>query len=173
VHGDIKPSNVLVAPDGEISLTDVGVPAQRSGPDAEHRGPSAWAPPEVLDGRSDGSGASDVYSLGATNWSLLIGRSPFWVPDEDDSPRALSARILYAPPPYPATRRPARAGPPARPVSGQGAGASARLRAGGRGGRSHLTNGTTATVHDAAPLCLQVRLTRTDRPPSGWASASA
>jgi serine/threonine protein kinase len=63
-----------------------------------------WSPPEMLDGRSNGSVASDVYSLGATIWQLLVGRSPFSIPGGDNSTRALSARILHATPP--ATRRP-------------------------------------------------------------------
>jgi hypothetical protein len=63
-----------------------------------------WSPPELLDGRSNGSVASDVYSLGATIWHLLVGRSPFSIPAGDNSTRALSARILHATPP--ATQRP-------------------------------------------------------------------
>ena len=63
-----------------------------------------WSPPEVLDGRSNGSVASDVYSLGATIWHLLVGRSPFSIPGGDNSSRALTARILHAAPP--ATQRP-------------------------------------------------------------------
>ena len=58
----------------------------------------------LLDGRSNGSVASDVYSLGATIWHLLVGRSPFSIPSGDNSTRALSARILHAAPP--ATQRP-------------------------------------------------------------------
>jgi hypothetical protein len=63
-----------------------------------------WSPPELLDGRSNGSVSSDVYSLGATIWHLLVGRSPFSIPSGDNSTRALSARILHAAPP--ATQRP-------------------------------------------------------------------
>jgi hypothetical protein len=42
-----------------------------------------------------------------------------------------------------------------------------------RGGSSQLTNGTTTTVHRAARVCLQVRLSRPGRPPSAWAHACA
>src|SRR6185312_7558245 len=42
---------------------------------------------------------SDVYSLAATLWHLLAGRSPFEVPGGDNSTRAIQARVLRVPPP--------------------------------------------------------------------------
>jgi serine/threonine protein kinase len=42
--------------------------------------------------------------LGATIWNLLVGRSPFSIPDGDNSSRALTARILHTSPPR--TQRP-------------------------------------------------------------------
>lgn len=66
---------------------------------ADVRGETAWAAPEVIDGRSPGTVASDVYSVGAVLWNLLVGHPPFWAPDGDNSPRALSARTLHSSPP--------------------------------------------------------------------------
>ena len=60
---------------------------------------SSWCAPEVLEGRSNGSTAADVYSLGATVWHLLVGRSPFRVPDGDNSQAAMIERVLRAPAP--------------------------------------------------------------------------
>ena len=57
-----------------------------------------WSPPEVLSGQSNGNAVSDVYSLAATIWNLLVGRSPFSVPG-DNSDRALFTRILHSKPP--------------------------------------------------------------------------
>ena len=105
LHRDIKPSNVLVTTYQEPALTDFGIAghvADVEG-DGDVRISYPWSPPELLDGRSNGSVASDVYSLGATIWHLLVGRSPFSIPAGDNSTRALSARILHAPPP--ATQR--------------------------------------------------------------------
>ena len=105
VHRDIKPSNVLVTSYHEPALTDFGIAGrlQEVAAEDEVRISYPWSPPEMLDGRSNGSVASDVYSLGATIWHLLVGRSPFSIPGGDNSARALSARILHAAPP--ATQR--------------------------------------------------------------------
>lgn len=106
LHRDIKPSNVLVTTYSEPALTDFGIASHIHDVDADNdvRISYPWSPPEMLDGRSNGSIASDVYSLGATIWHLLVGRSPFSIPGGDNSTQALSARILHAIPP--ATQRP-------------------------------------------------------------------
>jgi eukaryotic-like serine/threonine-protein kinase len=106
IHRDIKPSNVLVTPYHEPALTDFGIAGRlhEIDGDSEVRISYPWSPPELLNGRSNGSVASDVYSLGATIWNLLVGRSPFSIPNGDNSSRALSARILHSTPPR--TQRP-------------------------------------------------------------------
>ena len=106
LHRDIKPSNVLVTSYHEPALTDFGIAGHMADVEGDDdvRISYPWSPPELLDGRSNGSVASDVYSLGATIWHLLVGRSPFSIPSGDNSTRALSARILHAAPP--ATQRP-------------------------------------------------------------------
>ena len=106
LHRDIKPSNVLVTTYHEPALTDFGIAGHIGdvAGESDVRISYPWSPPELLDGRSNGSVVSDVYSLGATIWHLLVGRSPFSIPAGDNSTRALSARILHASPP--ATQRP-------------------------------------------------------------------
>jgi serine/threonine protein kinase len=102
IHRDIKPQNVLISSYGVPGLTDFGI-AGRLG-DAEEDDANVgvsmpWSPPEVLTGSSNGSHASDVYSLGATIWNLLVGRSPFSIPGDDNSQRALFTRIVHSKPP--------------------------------------------------------------------------
>ena len=82
LHRDIKPSNVLVTTYHEPALTDFGIAGHMADVEGESdvRISYPWSPPELLDGRSNGSVASDVYSLGATIWHLLVGRSPFSIP---------------------------------------------------------------------------------------------
>ncbi|MFW6774510.1 serine/threonine-protein kinase [Nocardioides sp. CPCC 205120] len=101
LHRDIKPSNVLVTTYSEPALSDFGIAGRVADvhTDAEVRISYPWTAPELLEGTSNGSVASDVYSLGATIWNLLVGRSPFSIPQGDNSTPALSARILHSPPP--------------------------------------------------------------------------
>ena len=67
VHRDVKPSNILVAPDGNVKLTDFGI--ARTEADAALTqtglvtGSPAYLAPEVASGQS-ATEASDVWSLG-------------------------------------------------------------------------------------------------------------
>lgn len=102
IHRDIKPANVLVSQYGSPGLTDFGI-AGRGGAleelDDDIGVSIPWAPPEVLFGQSNGDARADVYSLSATLWQLLVGRSPFEVPGGDNSAYALMPRIRSNPPP--------------------------------------------------------------------------
>ncbi len=105
-HRDIKPANVLVSAYGAPGLTDFGI-AGRGAREGDVEAESTddvgvsvpWAPPEVLYGQSNGDERSDVYSLAATLWQLLVGRSPFEVPGGDNSAYALMPRIRSTAPP--------------------------------------------------------------------------
>ncbi|WP_083542472.1 serine/threonine-protein kinase [Kribbia dieselivorans] len=102
IHRDIKPANVLVSQYGAPGLTDFGIAGRGASldePDDDVGVSVPWAPPEVLFGHSNGDRTSDVYSLAATLWQLLVGRSPFEVPGGDNSATALMPRIRSNPPP--------------------------------------------------------------------------
>lgn len=92
LHRDIKPANVLTSEFRRPGLTDFGI-ASAQGPDTATDGLSIpWSPPESFgDGQLDVR--SDVYSLAATLYTLLVGRSPFEIPNGDNSPLALVSRI--------------------------------------------------------------------------------
>lgn len=93
LHRDIKPANILATDFGWPALTDFGI-AGAVGDKLAAAGMSIpWAPPEMLLDEPYGDARSDVYSLGATLYSLLAGRSPFEIPGQTNSPTDLITRI--------------------------------------------------------------------------------
>ncbi|MET9918023.1 serine/threonine-protein kinase [Streptomyces sp. NPDC006435] len=80
LHRDVKPGNVLLAGDGQVLLTDFGIAAiegdstiTRTG---ELVGSIDYLAPERVRGADPGP-ASDLWSLGATLYTAVEGRSPF------------------------------------------------------------------------------------------------
>lgn len=100
LHRDIKPANILTSQYGTPGLTDFGIAAQIAESDDDDTGVSVpWSPVETLYVTSPASVRSDVYSLAATLWHLLVGRSPFEIPRGDNSTFALMRRIRDVPAP--------------------------------------------------------------------------
>ena len=98
LHRDIKPANILTNTFNQPGLTDFGISVNQALLDNGPRGLSLpWAAPEELaDDGAPASPAADVWSLGATVWTLLTGLSPFEIAG-DNRPLALSDRIMGAP----------------------------------------------------------------------------
>ncbi|WP_319453757.1 MULTISPECIES: protein kinase domain-containing protein [unclassified Mycobacterium] len=86
LHRDIKPANVLVNDYGEPQLSDFGTARIAGGYKTEtgyFTGTLSYTAPEVLAGNPP-TVAADVYSLGATIYSLIAGNPPHErKPDED------------------------------------------------------------------------------------------
>ncbi|WP_349862462.1 serine/threonine-protein kinase [Leifsonia sp. WHRI 6310E] len=95
LHRDIKPSNILSTAYGHPVLSDFGIAATLSEADVtEAIGLSIpWSAPEVLLDETSGTIASEVWSLGATVYSLIAGRSPFEVPGKENTSAELIHRI--------------------------------------------------------------------------------
>ncbi len=92
LHRDIKPANILTSEYGKPGLTDFGI-ASGHGPDAGASGVSIpWAAPEAITGAATDT-RSDIYSLAATVYTLLAGRSPFEISGGDNTQLALIGRI--------------------------------------------------------------------------------
>lgn len=104
VHRDIKPANILVDHYGRPGLTDFGIAGSRAGEQAGQGWSVPYAPPEILRGDSDGDEASDVYSLAATLYAILAGRSPFAGTGARKAGDDLTSRVLNEP--VPPIRRP-------------------------------------------------------------------
>jgi serine/threonine protein kinase len=100
LHRDIKPSNILITSLGSPVLADFGIAAALTadGEEAEVFAMSVpWSAAEVLAEKTTGTVASEIWSLGATLYTLLAGRSPFEVADRAKNNRdQLSARVAKA-----------------------------------------------------------------------------
>lgn len=79
VHRDIKPSNILITAYGTPVLADFGISSSLAHVASDDLTAMSvpWSAPEVIDETTNGTVASEVWSLGATVYSFLAGHSPF------------------------------------------------------------------------------------------------
>ncbi|GAA1712830.1 serine/threonine-protein kinase [Brachybacterium phenoliresistens] len=100
LHRDIKPANILVTEYNRPALTDFGISiVADSGEDLEDsQGMSIpWSPPEFFADPPRADQRSDVFSLSATVYSLLAGRTPFELPGRRNTASDLIHRISSEP----------------------------------------------------------------------------
>lgn len=90
VHGDLKSSNVMVGPDGHITVLDFGLAVRldaaqgygedydttRLSPCSGAAGTMPYMAPEIIRGQPP-SVASDIWALGVLLFEMALGRRPF------------------------------------------------------------------------------------------------
>jgi serine/threonine-protein kinase len=161
VHGDVKPSNLLLGAGGVLKVTDFGVarlmhaphPVREAAdaPDAVGRiagavvGTPAFLAPELLLGAAPGV-RSDLYASGVVLQACLSGASPY----DDDTPLAFFTHKLETPARHPSDEPATLAAQPMRAATAVGGVAGAEQDGGRRpapaAGRGH----PGAVVREAA-----------------------
>ena len=103
LHRDIKPSNILTTAFGQAVLADFGVASviEADPVKAEHAMSLPWSSPEIVSLNTTGSVSAEIWSLGATLYSLIAGRSPFENADgrfnsTDDLKKRITKAIIPA-----------------------------------------------------------------------------
>ena len=79
IYRDMKPSNVMLKPDGNIKIIDFGIAREykeQSLADTVSLGTKGYAAPEQFGGKGQTDARTDVYCLGVTLYHLVTGHSP-------------------------------------------------------------------------------------------------
>lgn len=85
IYRDMKPSNIMLKPDGKVMLIDFGTAREfkeSSVADTTCLGTQGYAAPEQYGGHGQTDARTDIYCLGATLYHLLTGHNPSEPPYE-------------------------------------------------------------------------------------------
>ncbi len=85
IYRDMKPANVMLKPDGKISLIDFGTAREFKSTSVEDTtclGTQGYAAPEQYGGHGQTDARTDIYCLGATMYHLVTGHNPSVYPYE-------------------------------------------------------------------------------------------
>ena len=85
IYRDLKPANIMLRPDGKITLIDFGTARKYnydSASDTTCLGTVGYAAPEQFAGETQTDARTDIYNLGATMYHLLTGVNPSEPPYE-------------------------------------------------------------------------------------------
>ena len=85
IYRDLKPSNIMLKPNGQITLIDFGTARQYKEENMEDTiclGTRGYAAPEQFGGQGQTDERTDIFCLGATIYHLITGRNPSEPPYE-------------------------------------------------------------------------------------------
>ena len=85
IYRDMKPSNIMLKPDGTVVLIDFGTAREfkeKSMDDTVCLGTQGYAAPEQFGGKGQTDTRTDIYCLGATIYHLVTGHNPSEPPYE-------------------------------------------------------------------------------------------
>jgi len=102
LHRDVKPSNVLLSPDGNIYLADFGLARIAQAGESTLSsdmmlGTPQYISPEQARGERNLDEGTDIYSFGVVLYELVVGRVPF----SSDTPFSIIHDHIYTPLPLP------------------------------------------------------------------------
>lgn len=94
VHGDVRPDNIIITPEGRVKITDFGLGASvASSPRIQLAAlPRSvyYIAPELVEGRVTDA-ATDIYSLGCILYEMLAGVVPY----DAETPLSVAAKHLH------------------------------------------------------------------------------
>lgn len=82
VHRDVKPENIIIATDGTVKLTDLGLAKRIDAPEQDITvtgqvvGTPCYMSPEQISAPKTVDHRADIYALGATLYHMVTGRRP-------------------------------------------------------------------------------------------------
>ncbi len=85
VYRDMKPGNVMLRPEGNLTLIDFGIAREfkeKNNADTTCLGTRGYAAPEQFGNRGQTDPRTDIYCLGATLYHLVTGKNPCEEPYE-------------------------------------------------------------------------------------------
>jgi serine/threonine protein kinase len=98
IHRDVKPSNIMVTPEGRAYLTDFGLVRDLAIPTlGEIFGSPQYISPEQAINSANAVPQSDLYSLGVMIYEIVAGRLPF----ESENPNEVAMMHVEQLPPSP------------------------------------------------------------------------
>ena len=96
IYRDMKPSNIMLKPDGKLTLIDFGTAREykeKNLADTNCLGTIGYAAPEQFGGKGQTDGRTDIYCLGATLYHLVTGMNPSEPPYEIKPIREINSSL--------------------------------------------------------------------------------